>query len=58
MTQWLSFFALALALVLNVDSVTIAKAVWEQPTLVENLKPRRLARPAALRIERTPPGIR
>jgi hypothetical protein len=34
----LSFFALALALVLNVDSVTIAKAVWEQPTLVENLK--------------------
>jgi hypothetical protein len=39
-TQLLSFLiALLLAFLLNVDSITIAKAVWEQPTLVENLKP-------------------
>jgi hypothetical protein len=38
--QFLSFvIALLLAIVLNVDSIIIAKAVWQQPILVEHLKP-------------------
>jgi hypothetical protein len=39
-TQLLSFLiALALAVLLNIDGIVIAKAVWEHPTLVDNLKP-------------------
>jgi hypothetical protein len=55
-TLLLSFLiALALAAFLNVDSITIAKAVWEQPTLVANLKPpASVPQPEELRLLRIP----
>ena len=38
--QFLSFVvALVLAVALNVDAITVAKALWQQPTLTANLKP-------------------
>ena len=38
--QFLSFVvALVLAVALNVDAITVAKALWQQSTLTANLKP-------------------
>jgi hypothetical protein len=38
-TQCVNFFiALFMSLLLNVDAITIAKSLWDQPTLVANLK--------------------